>query len=251
MPVSQPPDAPDPYLPPPQGPSQGPPQGPSQGPSQGPPQQPAQPFGQGYPQQGYPQQGYPQQPYPQPYPQHPYGSAAPGPYPGGSVEEVQRQRPSSVTRLVQVMFLGALVALLANAYALFTVDSALAEAGADLDALATESGGDPAQLVDLVTTFGVVAIVVSGLLTIGLWLLFGWLFSQGRGRVAGIVLGIVNGALSALAFLGSLLAVDPVDLLLQLLNLAVIVAGLVLLWRPATSAWFAAVAAARQRTAWS
>jgi hypothetical protein len=96
-----------------------------------------------------------------------------------------------------------------------------------------------------------VAIVVGGAIGVGLWLLFGWLFNQGRGRVAGLVLGIVNGALSTLGLLVSLAAVDPVELLLQMLNLAAVAAGLVLLWRPATSGWFAAVAAARQRNAWS
>ena len=211
--MSQPPDAPDPYLP-----GQGGPQPP-------PGQDPSQP-------QPYAQQPYPQQPYPQGW----------GQGGGTSADEVRRNKPTTVVRLVQTMAAGAVLTVVSAAYGLLTVDEALEQEPPGLQQDAEQAGLDADTMIGLTSTVAVASVAVGALVATGLWVLFAWLFSRAQGRVVGTVLAALNG-------LGSLFAVatapDLVEGLLQALSLAVVVLGLVLLWRPATTAWFRAVAAAR------
>lgn len=220
--MSQPPDAPDPYLPP-QGGSQ-PPHG----------QDP-------YSQQPYQQQPYPQpsqQPYQQqPYPQQPQGWGG-----GPGLDEVLRHKPATVVRLVQTMLAGAVLSLVGAAYGLLVFDEVVQSELPGLQQDAEQAGLDPDSMLGMTNTVAVVSIVVGALVAVGLWLLFAWLFNRGQGRVVGTVLGALNAAGSLFALVT---AADLVDGVLQALSLAVIVLALVLLWRPATSAWFRAVAAAR------
>ena len=60
----------------------------------------------------------------------------------------------------------------------------------------------------------------------------------------------INAVSGLTALVGVALGADPVELLLQTLTLVAVVTGLVLLWRPQTTAWFQAVTAARQRASW-
>ena len=120
-------------------------------------------------------------------------------------------------------------------------------AGADIEQVAAESGMDPARIAELMSGVFLVVLVVATVLTVGLWLLFARLFDRGTGRVVGTVLGAVNGATLLFALL------QPDDLLgwaLAAVEAAVVVTALVLLWRPATSAWFRAMAASRAGTGW-
>lgn len=212
--MSQPPDAPDPYLQPPST------------------------------QQPYPQQPYPQQ---QPYQAGP-GAGPSGPPGGRSLEDVRRDKPPVVKRLVQLMWVGAVITVLIGAYGLLSVGSVVAGTTSQVEQDLQGSGLDASSFTDVVGPLAVASVVVTTVVSAALWALFAWLLSRGQGRVAGTVLGVINGV-GTLA--GLFFTVGIVDLLLQLLTLAVIVAALVLLWRPATTAWFRAVKAADPRNAWA
>ncbi len=196
--------------------------------------------------------GYPQQPGYQPQGYQPQGYQPTG-YPQGAggqqpVEVVRAQRPPSVVRLVQVMLVGAVASVLIGVNGLLSLDTLLADVTADLDQVAADSGIDSAQLNDIVSSTTAGAVVVGMVLSAGLWLLFAWLFRQGSARVLGTVLGGINAVGAVFAVIAP---TSLTDLLLQLLHLAAIVAAFVLLWRPATSAWFGAVRTAKQPAGWS
>lgn len=235
--MSQPPETPDPYLSPAgdqqryQAPSPGPfaPQGQDRQPDAQQPQS----------QQRYPQTGATPAYQPQGY----GGAGQPR-----SQDEVRRDKPASAVRLVQAMLAGAVVTVLSSAYAIFALDDIIAASLPDIEQVAVDLGTDTSTVVELATTFGVVAILVGTVVGAGLWLLFAWLFSRGQARVVGTVLGGLNALGTLLGLLG---VVDAVELLLQLLSLVVVVLALVLLWLPTTSAWFRAVKVAGNRGAWS
>lgn len=185
------------------------------------------------------------QPYPgQPYPGQPY----PGqPYPGQPSDLDRAPRPPAVVRLVQVMLAGAVVSVLQGVHAAFAADDLLLASAADLEETATASGIDPASFADLAGDVFLGVLLVVTVLTAGLWLLFARLFDRGSGRVVGTVLA----GLHCVALLSGLL--QPLDLLEWLLSAvmaALVVAALVLLWRPASSAWFRAAAAGRPDLTW-
>lgn len=163
---------------------------------------------------------------------------------GRTPEQVRTDRPATVVRLVQVMVLGALLELALGVLALATLDSSLLLALDDLREAAAQSETDVAGLAALVRQVAVVAVVAGTALSLVLWGLFARLFSRGTGRVPGTVLGSVNLVFSLFAVLGGGL----LESVLRLGYLAVVVAGLVLLWRPVTSLWFRRVAAARAAT---
>jgi hypothetical protein len=188
-----------------------------------------------------------------PEPRDPYRPVPPSP-PGGwgpvawwdgrTPDQVRADRPESVARLVQVMVLGAVLELALGVLALATLDSALLLAVEDLREVAAQTGGDATSLASLVRQVAVVAVVLGTLVSLGLWGLFARLFSRAAGRTVGTVLGAVNLVFS----LGAVLGGGLLEGVLRLGYLAVVVAGLVLLWRPATTLWWRRVAAARAAT---
>lgn len=179
-----------------------------------------------------------------PYPGAASGEPSPWSGDGSPGPQGKPPRPSSVRTLLIVMVVGGVLALVAMALGLAGLDAAvdegLAEAG-------NVEGVDAATLETLTRSFGAVAVVLSGVVSAGLWFLFAWLFSRGSARVFGTVLGAVNavGTLFALVT-----APDSLTLALSLVQLLVIVAALVLLWRRPTGDWFAAMKAARSRPAY-
>lgn len=194
-----------------------------------------------------PQAGDPLYPPPAGGPLYPPPGWGPPPPGDGSLAALQAQRPPSVQRLLQVMTAGAVLTALQGVYGLLTIDRSVASATTDLDQAALDAGMDPEALLAFVTTSAWVVGVVGLVVSVGLWVLFARLFSRGSARVLGTVLGALNGLGS---LFGLLSPVSAVSVLLNLVVLAVIVLGLVLLWLPTTSAWFAAVAAARRRPTW-
>lgn len=239
--MSQPDDPVDPYLPPGQQghPQQGrPPQG---DPRQGYPQQ--QGYPQGYPEPSYTSGGY-QGSYQQGYP----GSSAPVPHGPEAVQHLLADKPPAVRALLQVMVAGGVVSVLIGLLGLLGIDQVVAETAAELEQMTVDSGMEPLGVSGgLLGSVAVGTILVSTVLTAGLWFLFAWLFSRGQARVLGTVLGAVNGVGTLFGLLGSLSALE---LGLNLVHLGLIVGGLVLLWRAETTAWFRALAQARTQARW-
>jgi len=153
-----------------------------------------------------------------------------------------------MVRLVQVMLAGAVLAVLSGVYGLVVFDSAMAEALPQMQEDPSLGGIDTGALAGLTRTVAFISVFVGSVVGAGLWVLFAWLLGRGQGRVLGSVLGAVNGV----GTLGSLFfTIDLLELLLQLLTLAVVVGAMVLLWLPATSAWFRAVKAADRSIRWT
>lgn len=223
--MNQPPDAPDPYLPRPDG------------------QEPyrEQPHGE----QLYQQGSSPQQPYPQP-----------GDWTGGhpdltgrpSQESVRADKPASVVQLVRTMWAGAVLAVLTGVYGLLSVEGAVSEALPQMEQDMADTGVDVASVAGIAGWVVVVTLVVSTVVVVALWSLFAWLFGRGQARVVGTVLGAVNGLGSLWGLFQSL---DLIELVMNLVSLAVVVGAMVLLWLPSTSTWFRAVKAADRSIPWA
>lgn len=238
--MSQPDEPVDPYLPPGQHPPRAP---------QGRPGEPG--YGQehphGYPEPSYTSGGY-QGGYQGGYP------GAQGGYPAaqGHGPEAEKRlltdRPPAVRALLQVMVAGGVVSALIGLVGLLGIDQVVAQTATELDQLAVDSGMEPFPASGaLLESAAIGTVVVTTVVTTGLWLLFAWLFSRGRGRVLGTVLGAVNGVGSLVGLFASL---SPLELGLNLVHLGLVVAGLVLLWRRETTAWFRGLAQARATSPW-
>ncbi len=213
--MSQPPDAPDPYLPRPDG------------------------------QEPYPQQPYPPQPYP---PQGDWTGDHPDLTGRPTQGAVRADKPTPVVQLVRTMWAGAVLALVTGAYGLLSVERAISEAMPQLERDMAQTGVDAEAVAGVAGWVVVVTLVVSTVVSVGLWVLFAWLFGRGQARVVGTVLGAVNGVGSLWGFFQPL---DLLELVLTLVSLAVVVGAMVLLWLPATSAWFRAVKAADRSVPWA
>ena len=148
---------------------------------------------------------------------------------GGAVAPVER--PSSVTRAVQLMYVGAALSVVGILVAWTTKDQLREQVEAASPTLSPEA-------VDSATTISLGFATVVGLVGVGLWL---WMAAaNGAGRSWARVLATVLGALGALSAVFSLTTGTGVTIALQLLSLVLAVAILVLLWRPASSAYFQA-----------
>lgn len=220
---------------------------------------------QGHPQQGDPRQGYgnpQQQSYPQGYPEPSYtsggyqgsyqqgypGYSAPVPRGPEAVQHLLADKPPAVRTLLQVMVAGGVVSVLIGLLGLLGIDQLVAETAVELEQMTVDSGMEPLGVSGgLLGSIAVGTIVVSTVLTAGLWFLFAWLFSRGQARVLGTVLGAVNGVGTLFGLLGS---PSSLELGLNLVHLGLVVGGLVLLWRAETTAWFRALAQARTQARW-
>ena len=140
-------------------------------------------------------------------------------------------RPSSVTRAVQLMYVGAALIAVGLVIA-WTTKSQLRD-----QIEATSPTLTPDQVESAVTVSLVTGIVV-GVIAVGLWL---WMAAaNGAGRSWARVVATVLGALGVLSAILSLTTGTGITIALQLVTLVLAVAILVLLWRPASSAYFQA-----------
>ena len=140
-------------------------------------------------------------------------------------------RPSSVARAVQLKYVGAALSVVGIIVS-WTTRSQLRDqieaAGPTLSSEAVES----AAAISLVIG------TVVGLVGVGLWL---WMAAaNGAGKSWARVLATVLGALGALSAVLSLTTGTGITIVLQLLSLVLAVTILVLLWRPASSAYYQA-----------
>lgn len=154
-------------------------------------------------------------------PQYPAQPAAPTPV----------ERPSSVTRAVQLMYLGAALSIAGIAVAWATTGQLRAQVAAANPSLTPDA-------VESATSISLVVATVVGLVALGLWL---WMaVANGAGRSWARVVATVLGGLGVLSAVYSLMTATGVTVATQLLSLALAVAILVLLWRPESSEFFQA-----------
>ena len=141
------------------------------------------------------------------------------------------ERPSSVTRAVQLMYVGAALSILETIVAWATKSQLRDQIEATSPTLT------PDQVESAVTVSLVTGIVV-GVIAVGLWL---WMAAaNGAGKSWARIVATVLGALGALSAVLSLTTGTGITIALQLVILVLAVAILVLLWRPASSAYFQA-----------
>ena len=147
------------------------------------------------------------------------------------------ERPSSITRAVQLMYVGAALSVLGIVVA-WATRSDLRDQVASATPTLTPDQVDSAVTISL--AFGTVV----GLVGVGLWL---WMAAaNGAGRSWARVVATVLGGLSVLSGIFTLTTGSTgVTIAMQLLSVVLAAAILVLLWRPASSAYYQARSADR------
>ncbi|GEK22469.1 hypothetical protein [Cellulomonas xylanilytica] len=141
------------------------------------------------------------------------------------------ERPSSVTRAVQLMYVGAALSVVGIIVA-WTTRSELREQVAAMTPSLDADG------VESAVTISLMFATVIGVIGVGLWL---WMAAaNGAGKSWARVVATVLGGLGVLSAVFSLMSGTGITIASQLLSLVLAVAILVLLWRPASSAYFQA-----------
>jgi hypothetical protein len=144
------------------------------------------------------------------------------------------ERPSSVTRAVQLMYVGAALSIVGIVIAWATKSQLR-------DKLAEASPSLSADDIDAALTFSLVIATVIGLLAVGLWV---WMaVANGAGKSWARIVSTVLGGLSVVSTLFTLSSATGTSVALQLVSLLLAIAILVLLWLPASSAYFRAQSA--------
>ncbi|KQR11910.1 hypothetical protein [Cellulomonas sp. Leaf334] len=140
-------------------------------------------------------------------------------------------RPSSVTRAVQLMYVGAALSVVGIIVA-WATRSQLS------DQLAAASPTLSPDDVESATTISLAFATVVGLVGVGLWL---WMAAaNGAGKSWARVLATVFGGLGVLSSVYSLTTGTGITIAMQVVSLVLAVTILVLLWRPASSEYFRA-----------
>ncbi|WP_028050791.1 hypothetical protein [Cellulomonas sp. URHD0024] len=141
------------------------------------------------------------------------------------------ERPSSLTRAVQLMYVGAALSLLGIVVSWATKSQLHDKVAAAGPALTADE-------VDTAVTAGLVFATVLGLVAVIVWL---WMAAaNGAGRSWARIVSTVLGALSVVGTLLSLSNSAGPAIALQLVSVVLAVVILVLLWRPASSAYYQA-----------
>ena len=146
------------------------------------------------------------------------------------------ERPASITRAVQLMYVGAALSLAGLAVTWATKNQlhdkvASAKAGTTLT---------PTQ-VDAAVNAGLIFGTVAALIGVGLWI---WMAAANRaGRSWARIVATVLGGLNLVLTLIGLGQSSGLSIVLLLLTVVLAVVILVLLWRPASSAYYQAKSA--------
>jgi hypothetical protein len=204
-----------------------------------PPNDPAEPTPGGYP--AYPGEGG-QLNAPGGYPTHP------GTPPGGAgghpgVPGAEVPQPGPIRLAVRLMWAGAAVSLLSLIVGVATLGSAKDEIR---DELTKDDPNVSQSTIDAAYAVGIVVVVVIGAIGVLVWLWMAWKNGQGRSwaRIVATVLGVLNVLFTLLAFTRP--SVEPASLAFSLVNLALAITILVLLWRKESSDFYTA----RSRPQW-
>ncbi|GEM00200.1 hypothetical protein [Cellulomonas terrae] len=147
------------------------------------------------------------------------------------VAAASAERPSSVTRAVQLMYVGAALSVVGIVVTWATTSQLRDQIAAASPTLSSDD-------VDSALTISLTSATVVGLVAVGLWL---WMAAaNGAGRPWARVVASVLGGLGVLSAVFSLMTATGITVATQLLSLALAVAILVLLWRPASSEYYRA-----------
>lgn len=187
------------------------------------PPEPDQPFGAGQPS------------YPGAYPTDPSGGSRQAP--------PAPPQPSSIAMAVKLMWAGAAVSLV-------SLVVGVAGLGSLKDEIANQLREDDPSVsqstIDAAYAFGIFFAVVVGGIGVLLWLWMAWKNGQGRGwaRVVATILGVLNVLFTLVGLAAQ--SSGAATTLLSLVNLAIAVVILVLLWRKESTAFYQGTAASRQ-----
>ncbi|GGU24764.1 hypothetical protein [Nocardioides albus] len=196
----------------------------------------------------------------------PYGYSQPYPVPAAP-PAAPLERPKSVTYAVVGMWVGGLLSVVSSLF-LFTMDTTELKTQ-----LVTEMEKQPTydptvldaqEMADVFVPIMQVGGAVLGLIALGLWI---WMaVTNGKGRNWARITATVFGGLSLLGSLstvanlagsaalgGAAMPMSTANIVLAVVDPLLVVAILVLLWLPSSSAYFGAVGAARrqQRTGYA
>lgn len=149
------------------------------------------------------------------------------------------ERPASITRAVQLMYVGAALSVVG-------VIVAWASKSQIRDKIASASTSTTLTASDLDTLVNVTLAIttVSALIGIGLWI---WMaVKNGAGRPWARIVATVLGGLNVASTMSTLPRSAGASVGLSLVSLVLAVVILVLLWRPSSSAYYRASEAARR-----
>lgn len=180
-------------------------------------------------------------------PEEPFGSSGLPSFPtspadsspqGSGVPRPDLTQPSSIRLAVRLMWAGAVVSVLSVIVGLITYGSFRDDVSEQLRA---EDPNASQSVIDAAVAVGITFVVAVGLIGAGLWLWMAWKNGQGRAwaRVVASVLAGLNVLFTVIGFIGG--QSEPFTLVLSVVNLALAVAILMLLWKKESSAFYDAV----------
>jgi hypothetical protein len=157
-------------------------------------------------------------------------------YQAGTAAAASVERPSSVTRAVQLMYVGAILSALGIVVAWLTKSELADQIEAAGPSLSPEN-------VDSAVTISLAVGTVIGLIGVLLWV---WMaVANGAGKSWARIVATVLGGIGILSGVYSLSTGTGITIVLQVLSLVLAIVILVLLWRPASSAFYQARSAQR------
>jgi hypothetical protein len=197
-----------------------------------PPNEPVEPGPGGYP--TYPGEAA-STPGPGGYPTHPGTPPGGGGWQPDAVADVPQ--PGSIQLAVRLMWAGAAVSLVSLVVGLATLGSTKDDIR---DELVKDDPNVSQSAIDAAYAVGIALVIVVGALGVLAWLWMAWKNGQGRSwaRIVATVLGGLNVLFTLLAFTGA--NVEPVSLIFSLVNLALAVVILILMWRKESSEFYTA-----------
>ena len=190
----------------------------------------------------------------------PYGYQQPYPAPAAP-PTVPTERPKTLTYAVIGMWIGALLNIVSTAL-LFTMDTAelksLMMTEMEKQPTYDPSVFDAEEMVDVIVPIIQIGGAILGLIALGLWIWMAIMNGKGRNwaRVTATVFGALSlaGSLSSVgniagnaALGGATMPIPAGSVALSILDPLLVIAILVLLWVPPSSAYFSAVGAARRQ----
>jgi hypothetical protein len=164
----------------------------------------------------------------------PPGAPPAGAGAGTDVAAAASQQPQSIRTAVRLMWVGAVLSAL-GILITFLLRDELRDQIRDSDASLT------ADEVDTAVTVGLMVVGLTGVIAVALWIWMATANGQGKSwaRTVATVLGVLNVVFTLISFAGGQLT--PLGVIVNLINIALAVVILVLLYRPDSNRFYDAV----------